>query len=118
MLISFSLRKSMEVSFPGSSDQFKLKPGVLLSRTPIFSLNLYFNSWDDYARGFIRLKYITIIDGQLSATNFDLIWSWKIYPSEICKFSLTKNFLNALKFPDSQFFPDEDYAEKNATHFT
>ena len=32
MVISFSLMKSMEVSFPGSSDQFKLKSGVLCSR--------------------------------------------------------------------------------------
>ena len=63
--------KSMEVSVPGSLDQFELKTGVLCS-----------NPWNDYARGFIGLKHITIIYGQLSVITFDFIWSWKIYPSE------------------------------------
>ena len=78
MVISFSLMKSIEVSFLGSSDQFELKIGVLCSSTPVFSSNLSDNPWDVYARGFIGLKHVAIIDDQLSATNFDFIWSWKI----------------------------------------
>ena len=63
--------KSIEISFPGSSDQFELNNGVL-EYTP----------WGVYARGFIGLKHVAIIDDQLSATNLDFIWSWKIYPSK------------------------------------
>ena len=55
--------KSMEVT---SQDHVQTHP--ILAQ-----INLW--SWDDYAKGFIRLKHGTIIDGQLSVTNFDFIWS-------------------------------------------
>ena len=64
---------------------------MLCSSTLVFSPNYSFDPWDDYARGFIGLKHVTIIDGQLSVTNFDFTWSWKIYSSESGCFSLTKN---------------------------
>ena len=92
MAIGFSLMKSIEVSFPGSSDQFELKTGVLCLSTPVFSSNSSDDPWDVYARGFIGLNHATIIDGQLSATNFDFIWSWKIYPPE--------NFIDQRYFED------------------
>ena len=47
-----------------------------------FSSNHSFDFWNDYARRSIGLKHVTIIDGQLSTTNFDFIYSQKIFPSE------------------------------------
>ena len=82
IIISFNLMRSMEVSFPGSSDQFELKSGVLNLSTSVFSSNYSFDPWDDYARGFIAVKHVAIIGGQFSTSNFDFTWPWNIYPSK------------------------------------
>ena len=49
MVISFSLMKSMEVSFLGSSDQIEL------NLVHLNTVQINFDSWDDFTREFIGL---------------------------------------------------------------